>query len=524
MIHGIPRNLGNLVHESVPGSCEVLVDTRVEAAPVHLTAHDVREATRAFARGLRKVGIKRGDRVAFLSANRWELLTAYLGTMLLGAVAVPVNYKLPVDTVRHILDDAEASIIFFDAERETMVPAIKQSLGFDENGGQAFQGFLLPGHLDPYEPTRYDLAEILYTSGSTGPPKGVPLTHAGQLWALGEYLEHNSDAPFSVSTIVVAPMYHMNAIFFTSMSLINRVRPILMPRFNARQYIEAVSHFGCAMLTGVPTMFALVAALPRETLPADLGCVKLISVGSAPLSHGLLEQVRTIFPEAEVRNGYGSTEAGPAIFGPHPDGLPTPALSIGYPRRRVSWRLVGGDSPAEGRLQLRTPAMTQGYLNSPESTEKKFLDGWFDTGDILRQDELGFMYFVSRADDMFVCGGENIYPSQVETLLTQHPAVLDAVVVGAPDDLKGAVPIAFVVLRTGTSVKEEQLREHCLVHGPAYAHPRRILFKSSLPLGGTQKIDRRALAKEAETLMVAAGRASQSLGAQADALDGAAGA
>jgi acyl-CoA synthetase (AMP-forming)/AMP-acid ligase II len=505
----LPNNLGDLLPESIDRACEVLVDLRVPDRPRHLSAGELRDATRAFARGLRDIGIAPGERVAFLSANRWELLVGYLGSMLLGAVAVPVNHKLPPATVAHVIADSGAAVVFFDAERAHLVPPDRQALGFDERGGELFRAFLRPGRIAAFNPPKHHLAEILYTSGSTGAPKGVPLTHAGQLWALGEYLEPG-DPAFADSTVVVAPMYHMNALFFASLSLLNGLRMVLMPAFDARRYLEAVTAYHCTTLSGVPTMFALMAALPPEERPAGLDSVRTISLGSAPLSDTLLAQVRGLFPNAEISNGYGSTEAGPAVFGPHPDGLPRPPLSIGYPRPGVDWRLVDGAGPEQGRLQLRTPALADGYLNRPEATEEKFVDGWFDTGDILRRDADGFMYFVGRADDMFVCGGENVYPAQVESLLGKHSAVRDAIVVGTPDDLKGAVPVAFVVLERQAAVSEAELRDHCLAGGPAYAHPRRIVFKSELPVGGTHKIDRRTLAEEAAALMAAEGRATPS--------------
>ncbi|MEQ9270087.1 MAG: class I adenylate-forming enzyme family protein [Haliea sp.] len=508
MMPALANNLGDLSLGRVDSACEVLVDLRLADAPRHFSAGKLHDAISAFARGLVKAGVQPSERVAFLSANRWELLVGYFASMLMGAVAVPVNHKLPAETVAHIIMDSGAAIVFYDAARQPLVPEDRKSLGFDEHAGADFQRFLDPGEVAVYAPAPHDLAEILYTSGSTGAPKGVPLTHAGQTWALGEYLEESELPSFSRTTLIVAPMYHMNALFFTSSCLLNRIRCVLQPRFDAQDYVEAAVHYGCSMLSGVPTMFALAAALSPDVLPPGRDCVKSISMGSAPLPPSLLTQLKAVFPAAEISNGYGSTEAGPAIFGPHPAGLPKPPLSIGYPRRGIEWRLVDGDSPEQGRLQLQTPAMTAGYLNRPDASAEKFVDGWFDTGDILRRDDQGFMYFVARADDMFVSGGENIYPSQVEALLARHPAVQDVVVVGAPDDIKGTVPVAFVVPKAGAEPSELELRDHCLAVGPAYAHPRRILFIKRLPVGGTHKVDRKKLTEEATILMIAEGRST----------------
>jgi acyl-coenzyme A synthetase/AMP-(fatty) acid ligase len=147
---------------------------------------------------------------------------------------------------------------------------------------------------------------------------------------------------------------------------------------------------------------------------------------------------------------YGTTEAGAAIFGPHPKGLPRPPLSLGHPLQTIGFRLIdaNGKPAREGILEVKTPAMTPGYINRPDATAKLFTrDGWLSTGDVIRQDNDGFCYFVRRADDMFVCGGENIYPAAVEEILENHPDVQQACVVPVPDELKGAKPIAFVTLR-----------------------------------------------------------------------------
>jgi long-chain acyl-CoA synthetase len=240
----------------------------------------------------------------------------------------------------------------------------------------------------------------------------------------------------------------------------------------------------------------------------DLSCVHSIAIGSAPLTDALLTQVERLFPNAVVSNGFGTTEAGPATFGPHPDGLPTPPLALGYPSPGVDWRLFDSPAPDQGVLALRTPALMRGYLNLPQVTAEKMRDGWYVTGDVMRRDANGFFYFVGRADDMFVCGGENIYPGEVEKLLEHHPAVAQAIVVPAPDDIKGQIPVAFIVARPGTHPTADEIKQYALANGPAYAHPRFVEFRERLPVSGTHKIDRTALTREAAQLARAAGRAS----------------
>ena len=518
------RNLGDLLHHAGVGDRTALIDLRTENQPLELTATELDRRIRRFAQALRERGMVAGSRVGFLSDNRWEMLVGYLGTMVAGAVSVPINHKFPQKTVEHILGDSRVELVFHDDERSPLVPEGAPAIAWDSDAFQTFSCGPLPsvevGGI-VFQPQPGDLAEILYTSGSTGLPKGVPLDHQGQLWALSKYLEplfRDGQRTPVVSTptgssLIVAPLYHMNALFFSSVCLLNAMTIVLQPRFDAARYIAAVAKYRCTHLSGVPTMFALLATLGDDLIPADLSFVRSIFIGSAPLSDTVLAHIRRLFPEAVISNGYGTTEAGPAVFGPHPEAKPRPLLSIGYPFDDIEWRLIGATGVDEtgGVLELRTAALTDGYINRPEATAERFLDGWYRTNDVMRRDEDGFFYFVSRADDMFVCGGENIYPSEVEQVVNRHPAVRESVVVRAPDDIKGAVPIAFVVTASPhqpSDQLENEIKRFCLDNAPPYLHPRRVLFRDSLPLGGTHKIDRRELEKEATKVMVEEGRAS----------------
>jgi long-chain acyl-CoA synthetase len=213
--------------------------------------------------------------------------------------------------------------------------------------------------------------------------------------------------------------------------------------------------------------------------------------------------VRALFPRALVNNGYGTTETGPVAFGAHPRGVPRPDIALGYPAEGVDLRLVDGANTVadEGVLHLRTPALMPGYLNLPAKTaEVMTADGYYVTGDVMRRDADGFYHFVGRADDMFVCGGENIYPGEVEAMLERHPDIRQACVVPVPDEVKGAKPVAFVVPVAGAAPSPQSVREWALAHGPAYQHPRHVELVAELPLAGTGKIDRAALAARARTL------------------------
>jgi acyl-CoA synthetase (AMP-forming)/AMP-acid ligase II len=503
-----PRNLGDILRLPALGERLAFIDQRVSAAPRELTAVELDALVVSVARGLIQRGVRKGERVGILAENRLEFISTYLAVMRMGAIAVPVNFKLPASTVAHIFRDSGIRLALVDAPRAALVPPGVPTIGFDSSGPDGFESLLDPGPLATFIPADEDLAEILYTSGSTGLPKGVPLTHAGQLWALANYYEPLDEESPHQRTIVVAPLYHMNGLFFETVALANRMTVISLPHFQPRSYLETVARYQCTTLSGIPTMFAMMEREHDLTARLDYSSVREVSIGSAPLTDALLEQVQKLFPRATVRNGFGTTEAGPAVFGPHPHGIAPPPLALGYPRPAIEWQLVDGPTPDQGVLALKTPALMSGYLNLPQVTAEKMQGGFYVTGDVMRRDTDGFFYFVGRADDMFVCGGENIYPGEVEKLLERHAAVAQAVVVSAPDDIKGRIPVAFVVPRAGMRTSVDEIKQYTLANGPAYAHPRFVVFRNQLPVSGTHKIDRIALSAEAAQLSHAAGRAS----------------
>lgn len=440
-------------------------------------------------------GLAPGSRIGILGMNNAAYLVVYFAAMRAGLTPVPINYRLPAETIEFIVEDSAMRLIFTDAAHAGLVPKQLPAIPIDASATANAPAPNTGRQFSSVRPEPETACKILYTSGSTGRPKGTVLDHGGQIWAITQSL---ADTPAIDSRVmVVAPYYHKNGLYFATYAIASGATVVSLPRFEPRAYLEAAAEHRCDWLTGIPTMFAMM--LREEDLLAelDLGHVSRINIGSAPLSESLASRIREAFPQAALMNGYGATEAGPLIFGEHPQGLARPSLSVGYPAPGIECRLDGDGSPHEGVLHLRAPSMMREYLNQPELTRQKVVDGWYDTGDVFRRDQQGFYFFVGRADDMFVCGGENIYPAEVERLLERHPRVAQATVVAAPDDIKGEIPIGFVVLTEPDSASEEELKQYALAHGPAYSHPRAIVLLDRLPVGGTHKIDRRALLIEA---------------------------
>ena len=484
-------NLGDILDVSVPADRTLIIDVREDGSSAAITAGAFDAQANAVARALAGKGFKRGDAVAIIANNRPEYLSAYMGTMRAGLVPVPISSRLGRDTIEFILEDSTCVFAFVDGERRAMIEGRLPYADFDD-GQAGFADFLDPGPFSSLTMRPEEWATILYTSGSTGRPKGVPLTHGGYIWATGMF-EAIRPVAHGQPVLVAAPLFHMNALFYSKLLFRLGGIIVLMRRFTAQGYIRAIDTHRCVLLTSVPTMLAMVAKQKETLAAADLSSVRMVTTGSAPVTQGLIDKIKEIFPQAEISVSFGTTESGPVAFGPHPQGLKRPDTALGYPMPGVEVRLVGGETPDEGVLQIRTEAMMPGYINLPEMTAKRLQDGWYDTGDLMRRDANGFYFFVGRADDMFVCGGENIYPGEVEKLIERHPAVHQAAVVPVPDEVKGQLPVAYVVAAPGHEVSEDEIKRFTLENGPTYAHPRAVFFVDELPLAGTNKIDRKAL-------------------------------
>lgn len=437
-------------------------------------------------------GLPPGAAVAILAANSADYVVALLGLARAGLVAVPLNIKFPAQTQAEVLADSGAVLVLHDTAH--CPPGALPAIAF---GSSAWHALLAEGNPRLRPQPLAGLALLLYTSGSTGRPKGVRLSHAAQCWTVRTRLQ---DTPLDQErALIAAPLYHMNALALTQLALASGATAILLPRFEARAYLQAISTHRATWLTAVPPMIAMLLREGEALARADLSSVRVIRLGSAPVPDKLWRQIRSWLPRARVINAYGTTEGGPVVFGPHPQGLPTPPASVGYPHPDVRLRLVPGpdDDADTGLLELRSPGLMQGYHRRPDLPSPFTHDGYYRSGDVFRRDAQGFYTFVGRRDDMFVCGGENIYPAEVERILEGHPSVQQACVVPVSDDIKGAKPVAFVVARDGQAIDAAALQRHALAHAPAYQHPRRIWALAALPLNGTHKIDRAALAREA---------------------------
>ena len=487
------ENAGKIFSRHAASGRPAIIDVSRPDMPRQITYDALESNCDAVARALAASGLGVGGRIGILSLNRIEYLEVLFGAMRAGIVAVPLNNKLPPDDIEFVARDAGVEIIFCDALHRVLCPAGPRCVDFDDSGPDGYSGFIDPGIFEAVSPDPRLPAVQPYTSGSTGRPKGVLLGHAGQVWYTRTGVADRGQTTDDV-ILVAAPLCHKNALGNMKVILASGARAVLLSRFDAALFITCIERYRVTRITGVPPMMALLLAQKDLLARTDLSSITHIGMGSAPASDDLFVQLLAAFPNARLSFNFGTTEGGLVPFGSnHPKNCERPLKSIGTPLPGSEVRLVGGPDSDQGVLHLHNPGVMLGYHNLADETAARLRDGWYDTGDIMRRDADGWYYFVERGDDMFVCGAENVYPGEVESLVERHPEISQAAVIGVDDPIKGAVPHAFVVRERGSTLGEEDVKAFALANGPAYAHPRRVHFLDALPLTVSNKVDRQTL-------------------------------
>lgn len=455
----------------------------------------------SIARMIARLGVRPGERVAMLLGNRTEFIEFFFGSMRAGAIPLPLNVRLAAATLSEIIRDAACVLALVDptAHRDSLATTrslpLRHRLLLDDTS----EGFLpfddeLAKPAPAIEPPVIDdnaQAFQPYTSGSTGRPKGAIMTHRGMLW----YVRCNQrywPAAESDRGLIALPLFHKNALRGTVKPMLYAGGSfVLMPGYEPRAYLDALAKYKCTYSRGVAAVFTMFLQHRDYLHSLDLSALRTMTIGSAVVAPELIETVERALPHVRVAESYGLTEGGSPLRPPI-DGRPVPRGSPGVAAPEVEVRLIDsqGRDADEGELLVRCPYVCLGYYNEPEITRQKLHDGWLHTGDLFCRDKDGFFYFRSRVDDMFSCGGENVYPKEVENLLFAHPDVANVVVAPVPHAVKGFVPAAMVVAREGSAITADALKAYCLECGPAFSHPRFIAVVPSLPLNGAGKIDR----------------------------------
>ena len=478
-------------------------------------------------------GLDAGDRVGVMIPNTNEFPVAYFGAIKAGGVPTPLNLRMDPETLVYVLNDAGANhllgsqLIGDEVAQLAAAAAVEHTLV--AGGGEGLEDLevaLADASPDlDRPPRRYDdVACQPYTSGTTGRPKGVLLTHENLLTTIEAYDKGGLGLDAEDSFLLVLPLFHiyaLNALMGTG--IYSGTTMYLQPTPEPVPMLRAIEDNRITKFAGVPAMYTtMFREYRRNPGDYDLSSLEDVTCAAAPLAD---ETRRTIEESWDVPmvEGWGMTETAPAGTVEPSRGVRKAAGCVGPPVYNVELKIADpatretivapedlsphpnpdidfdDHGSVTGEIAIRGPNVFEGYYNRPEKTREVFDDeGWFYTEDVARVDRDGYFWIVDRADDMIIAGGENIYPAEVENALYEHPAVAEAAVVGVPHETKGEAPVAFVVLEEGEAVSEADLRRFTLDHVATYAHPRRVFFVDDLPRSATQKVQRYKLEEAAD--------------------------
>jgi fatty-acyl-CoA synthase len=465
------------------------------------------------ARALTRLGVRPGDRVAYLGVNDITVFETLFATARRGAIFVPLNYRLSPTEIRYMLDDSGASVLVHSPDTADLVAAAGALPGGvviatgPDGGDRTFEAEL--AEAGPPAETAVRLEDpclLLYTSGTTGRPKAAVLTHGNLTWNTVNQLAH-LDVLGTDKALCIAPLFHcvgLGQITLPTLFKGGSVEPVA--KFDPGAILARIGEAGITSFSAVPTMLEMLCrheAWDRT----DLGSLTCVVYGGSPVA----ERVARAWLDRGVKllQGYGMTEASPGVSMATHEGTLDHPVAAGVPHFFTDVAALGPDlapqplsgTPAE--LLVRGPHVFGGYWNRPAESAASFVDdGWFRTGDVVRVDDDGWAHVVDRVKDMIISGGENVYPAEVEAVAVRLDAVDDCAVVGVPDDRWGEVGAAFVVVRPGAELTEPRLRAHLEQHLARYKVPKHVRFTDTLPRNATGKIRRvelRALAAETFT-------------------------
>ncbi|MEK5039189.1 long-chain-fatty-acid--CoA ligase [Sporosarcina sp. FSL K6-3457] len=516
-----------------------------EKTAIHFMGKDItykefHESALKFANYLKSIGIEKGDRVAIMLPNCPQSAIAYYGILYIGAIVVQTN---PLYTERELayqmVDSGAKAIISLDilfpriskvvkdTELEhVIITGIKDYLPFPKNLIYPFiqkkeYGMTVKvehrgmNHLFTEimkvansNPVSYDfnydedIALLQYTGGTTGPPKGVMLTHANlnsNVKMCSEWLYKCEEGKETVMGIL--PFFHvygMTTVLVLSVMLGNKM--VLIPKFDFETALKTIDKQKPTLFPGAPTIYIGLLNHP-DVAKYDLSSIKACISGSAALPVEIQEKFEKV-TGGKLVEGYGLTETSPVTHANFVWATERIKASVGVPWPDTDSCILGPDSSEPlafgevGEIAVRGPQVMKGYWNRPEDTKQTFRDGWFLTGDLGYMDEKGYFYVVDRKKDMIIASGFNIYPREIEEILYEHEAIQECVVAGIPDPYRGETVKAYIVLKEGASVTEEQLDKYCREHLASFKVPRKYEFRSELPKTAVGKILRRTLVDE----------------------------
>ncbi len=455
---------------------------------------------------LQRLGVRKGDRISVYASNCVAYLDLLFACGKTGAILHNLNWRLTVHELKSILVDASPKILFYSSEWCEQVNQLRSAVTgcpFVALGEKAVPG---DGHFSERDTNASTLPErpalsmddawgIFYTGGTTGLPKGAILTHGNMTWnsintVVSWGITSEDSAPLQL------PLFHIGGPNIFMLPLVHvGGKTILCKEFNLEQTFDLIEEGGITHFVGVPTMYVMMQQHPRWQ-STDFSKLKLVISGGASCPLPVMQKFWD--KGIDFKMGYGLTEASGNNFWLPPKDVQRKIGSVGFPIFHIDMKVVREDGSVcsaneEGELLIRGPHITPGYWNKPEETAKTIIDGWLHTGDIARTDDEGYFYVIGRSKDMFISGGENVYPAEVESIMHAHPAVAEAALIGIPHEKWGEVGKAFVVIEQGCSLTENELLDFMRERLAKYKIPQSIVFVKELPKTAIGKLDKKIL-------------------------------
>ena len=485
-------------------------------AEKRITWRQLDERSNRLGNALLARGIGRGDKVAVLMRNRPEIIETYFSVAKIGGVSVPINFRLAPREIAHMINNSDSKILIYESYFQDAVEKIKSGLpqvekfivldGGAAPGTERYADLAAGG--DPGRPMIWvdddDPSFILYTSGTTGLPKGAVMTHKNFVIAaltVGMTIyqsatRNNLPPPQHLTSLMTAPLFHVAAIA-NILRYAYLGHTVIVREFDVLSVLTTIEKEKVTYYFGVPTMWKMLMDHP-DFKTFDVGSVRYAYYGAAPMLPGLRERILENFPNAALGETFGQTEMSPVVAAiKHQDAMRKNG-SVGEIFFNVDFRVVDDDmndvpTGRIGEAVYRGGSMFRGYYRNEEADRDAFRGGWFHSGDLVRQDEEGFIYVVDRKKDMIISGGENIYSAEVEDLLMTHPKIAEAAVIGVPDPKWGEAVKAFVVLKPGQTMTTEEVVRFCTDNMARYKQPKLVEFLSVLPRNASGKVLKRDL-------------------------------
>ncbi|MFN2341164.1 MAG: long-chain fatty acid--CoA ligase [Halanaerobium sp.] len=470
-----------------------------------ITYEELEKESNQLAHGLIDLEIKPSDMVSIMLPNSLEFLTAYLGVIKSGATMVPLNISFKAPAVEYILNNSEAKLVITSKK---FLPLIKEcDLDFIENvilvDGDQSDDYILLSDFKNQKTTLPELKDIdheftaacLYTSGTTGKPKGAMLTHHNLIFDTEKSIEHLK-VDDSDRYICVLPMFHAFAeTVCMLMPLFLGAEIVIVDKFLPEKVLRTIQEKNVTFFAGVPTMYsALLNVKNRDEF--DLSHLNLCISGGAAMPQQTMEDFEKTF-NVKILEGNGPTETSPVAY-VNPVAGERKSGSVGLPIPETKVKIVDEDDNELplgeiGEIIVQGEHVMKGYFKMPEATAETLRNGWLHTGDLGKMDQDGYVYIVDRKKDMINVGGMNVYPREIEEQLYKHPKIKEAAVVATKDELRGEIPKAVIVLRDGESATEREIQKYCMQYFANYKVPKLVDFIDELPKNATGKIDKKSL-------------------------------